>query len=187
MRVLRENKESVMAVLEAFVHDPLINWKLTRKDRATARLPEDQGKCLSICACARLFSKIPAVVLTQSTFIVPLATGGGEGGGNEKGEKQEAREAEMMDPRVSAMDLDATDEVTSRLDEGIVEAADQRQEARERHDGDVIALGGEEDGEDGEDGPNYQPEANQRAVQVITRVSNKLTGKLRVKRTALVS
>jgi len=28
MRVLRENKESVMAVLEAFVYDPLINWKL---------------------------------------------------------------------------------------------------------------------------------------------------------------
>ncbi|RKP13354.1 hypothetical protein BJ684DRAFT_10183 [Piptocephalis cylindrospora] len=106
MRVLRENKESVMAVLEAFVHDPLINWKLTRKDRATARLPEDQGV---------------------------------DGGGNEKGEKQEAREAEMMDPRVSAMDLDATDEESSRIDEG--------------------------------------PEANQRAVQVITRVSNKLTGR----------
>lgn len=28
MRVLRENKDSVMAVLEAFVHDPLINWRL---------------------------------------------------------------------------------------------------------------------------------------------------------------
>lgn len=28
MRVLRDNKESVMAVLEAFVHDPLINWRL---------------------------------------------------------------------------------------------------------------------------------------------------------------
>ncbi|KAF9437779.1 phosphatidylinositol kinase- protein kinase tor1 [Entomortierella beljakovae] len=28
MRVLRENKESVMAVLEAFVHDPLINWRI---------------------------------------------------------------------------------------------------------------------------------------------------------------
>lgn len=27
-RVLRENKESVLAVLEAFVHDPLINWRL---------------------------------------------------------------------------------------------------------------------------------------------------------------
>ncbi|KAJ3212943.1 phosphatidylinositol kinase- protein kinase tor1 [Entophlyctis luteolus] len=28
MRVLRNNKGSVMAVLEAFVHDPLINWRL---------------------------------------------------------------------------------------------------------------------------------------------------------------
>lgn len=28
MRVLRSNKDSVMAVLEAFVHDPLINWRL---------------------------------------------------------------------------------------------------------------------------------------------------------------
>ncbi|KAH8902209.1 phosphatidylinositol 3-kinase tor2 [Coniochaeta sp. PMI_546] len=29
MRVIRDNKESVMAVLEAFVHDPLLNWRLT--------------------------------------------------------------------------------------------------------------------------------------------------------------
>jgi FKBP12-rapamycin complex-associated protein len=28
MRVLRQNKDSVMAMLEAFVHDPLINWRL---------------------------------------------------------------------------------------------------------------------------------------------------------------
>ena len=28
MRVLRANKESLMAVLEAFVYDPLINWRL---------------------------------------------------------------------------------------------------------------------------------------------------------------
>ena len=27
MRVLRSNKESVTAMLEAFVHDPLINWR----------------------------------------------------------------------------------------------------------------------------------------------------------------
>ncbi|KAF4122215.1 serine/threonine-protein kinase mTOR [Geosmithia morbida] len=29
MRVLRENKESIMAVLEAFIHDPLLTWRLT--------------------------------------------------------------------------------------------------------------------------------------------------------------
>ncbi|KAI0105114.1 TOR kinase [Nemania sp. FL0031] len=31
MRVLRENKESVMAVLEAFIHDPLLTWRLTNR------------------------------------------------------------------------------------------------------------------------------------------------------------
>jgi len=28
MSVLRKNKDSLMAVLEAFVHDPLINWRI---------------------------------------------------------------------------------------------------------------------------------------------------------------
>lgn len=33
MRVLRDNKESIMAVLEAFVHDPLINWRLINSSK----------------------------------------------------------------------------------------------------------------------------------------------------------
>jgi FKBP12-rapamycin complex-associated protein len=28
MRVLRNNKDSLMAVLEAFIHDPIFSWKL---------------------------------------------------------------------------------------------------------------------------------------------------------------
>ncbi|KAI2189712.1 phosphatidylinositol kinase- protein kinase tor1 [Ophidiomyces ophidiicola] len=32
MRVLRENKESLMAVQEAFIHDPLINWRLGARE-----------------------------------------------------------------------------------------------------------------------------------------------------------
>jgi len=28
MRVMRDHKDSILAVLEAFVHDPLINWRL---------------------------------------------------------------------------------------------------------------------------------------------------------------
>ena len=32
MKVLRDNKESLMAVLEAFVYDPLINWRLMQTD-----------------------------------------------------------------------------------------------------------------------------------------------------------
>lgn len=33
MKVLRDNKESLMAVLEAFVYDPLISWRLMNQDR----------------------------------------------------------------------------------------------------------------------------------------------------------
>ena len=32
MRVIRSNKESIMAVLEAFIHDPLLNWRLGRRE-----------------------------------------------------------------------------------------------------------------------------------------------------------
>ena len=35
MKVLRSNKDSVMAMLEAFVHDPLINWRLLNTNDAT--------------------------------------------------------------------------------------------------------------------------------------------------------
>ncbi|KAF9525319.1 phosphatidylinositol 3-kinase [Crepidotus variabilis] len=40
MDVLRRNKESLMAVLEAFVYDPLINWRLMQTE-VEVRLPEE--------------------------------------------------------------------------------------------------------------------------------------------------
>lgn len=39
MQVLRANKESLMAVLEAFVYDPLINWRLMQAE-VDARRPD---------------------------------------------------------------------------------------------------------------------------------------------------
>ena len=52
MRVLRSNKDSVMAMLEAFVHDPLINWRLlnTTTDAVDAANPPtgDSSECLLI-------------------------------------------------------------------------------------------------------------------------------------------
>jgi phosphatidylinositol kinase/protein kinase (PI-3 family) len=41
MGVLRENKESLLAVLEAFVYDPLINWRLMQAE--DTRRPEGGG------------------------------------------------------------------------------------------------------------------------------------------------
>lgn len=32
MKVLRDNKDSLLAVLEAFVYDPLINWRLMQTE-----------------------------------------------------------------------------------------------------------------------------------------------------------
>ena len=40
MHVLRDNKESLMAVLEAFVYDPLINWRLMPQAEAETRRTE---------------------------------------------------------------------------------------------------------------------------------------------------
>lgn len=36
MEVLREHRDSVMAVLEAFVYDPLLNWRLMDSKRSSA-------------------------------------------------------------------------------------------------------------------------------------------------------
>eukprot|EP00736_Rhodelphis_marinus_P007859 Rmarinus@m.12108 len=46
MRVLRSNKDSVMAMLEAFVYDPLINWRLLGKTVSPNRL-DGTGRRLS--------------------------------------------------------------------------------------------------------------------------------------------
>lgn len=45
MRVLRENKESLMAVLEAFVYDPIINWRLLAENS-----PGLHQKCIFLLA-----------------------------------------------------------------------------------------------------------------------------------------
>ncbi|PGH13669.1 Atypical/PIKK/FRAP protein kinase [Helicocarpus griseus UAMH5409] len=47
MRVIRENKESLMAVLEAFIHDPLINWRLgARESPARPSFPTDRRQSI---------------------------------------------------------------------------------------------------------------------------------------------
>ena len=40
MRVLRDNKESVLALLEAFVHDPLISWRLVTDETTEQKAPD---------------------------------------------------------------------------------------------------------------------------------------------------
>lgn len=44
MRVLRENKESVMAVLEAFIYDPLINWRILNTQQQPPQAEQPQSR-----------------------------------------------------------------------------------------------------------------------------------------------
>lgn len=47
MRVIRDNKESVMAVLEAFIHDPLLNWRLgNREAREEPSFPSERRQSI---------------------------------------------------------------------------------------------------------------------------------------------
>lgn len=71
MRVLRSNKDSVMAMLEAFVHDPLINWRLLNTTTDTAvdsSTPTNESGKLSQYAAAVLLGTAghPTVVLGEN-------------------------------------------------------------------------------------------------------------------------
>lgn len=64
MRVLRDNKESIIAVLEAFVHDPLINWRLVQGGRQVERGARDgQGGRRPRADETNLFDGVSAMTL----------------------------------------------------------------------------------------------------------------------------
>lgn len=42
MKVLHRNKDSLMAVLEAFVYDPLLNWRLMENNHASSKCKRAQ-------------------------------------------------------------------------------------------------------------------------------------------------
>lgn len=55
MRVLRSNKDSVMAMLEAFVHDPLINWRLLNTtDAADPAFASEAAGKYGVVVCSML-------------------------------------------------------------------------------------------------------------------------------------
>ncbi|KAI9736363.1 MAG: phosphatidylinositol kinase- protein kinase tor1 [Cirrosporium novae-zelandiae] len=71
MRVLRENKESVMAVLEAFIHDPLLNWRLNSRESPArpnfhserrASIIEDVGELKRAQSPSSLRRRRPSVI-----------------------------------------------------------------------------------------------------------------------------
>ncbi|KAJ7823024.1 phosphatidylinositol 3-kinase [Mycena leptocephala] len=52
MGVLRDNKESLMAVLEAFIYDPLMNWRLTQASPEMRRTDSDPRRVTDLARVA---------------------------------------------------------------------------------------------------------------------------------------
>jgi FKBP12-rapamycin complex-associated protein len=59
MRVLRDNKESLMAVLEAFVYDPLVNWRLLHTVNPSPR----QGNLSDACKDTKIIFTLTTIGL----------------------------------------------------------------------------------------------------------------------------
>lgn len=71
MEVMRENKQSLMAVLEAFVHDPLLNWRLLSASPAESNLNQLEGEVSSSVSRSRRFipeSKSPLFTIHSITI-----------------------------------------------------------------------------------------------------------------------
>lgn len=75
MTVLRENKESLMAVLEAFVYDPLINWRLLTPAKVDGgqKLPNDNA---DLTKSKKDNDESVAATPSSMTATAPVGAGG---------------------------------------------------------------------------------------------------------------
>ncbi|KAF7543089.1 hypothetical protein G7Z17_g11028 [Cylindrodendrum hubeiense] len=148
MRVLRDNKESVMAVLEAFIHDPLLTWRLTnaasptgptfRSDRETALAgpgaprPRRQSILESDVAPSELLNAAEPIVLPASrararTNSSAAAQDGNLVNGTQEVESQNARAIEVLDrvaQKLTGRDFKSNEEldVINQVNKLIMEA-----------------------------------------------------------------
>lgn len=147
MRILRDNKESVMAVLEAFIHDPLLTWRLTntaspagpnfRTERDAALIGLNAG------GRARRASILdadiaPSELMANGNAVGPLATRprartnsgtepDGANGAAQDTETQNARAVEVLDrvvQKLNGRDFKENEEldVVNQVNKLIIEA-----------------------------------------------------------------
>lgn len=103
MRVIRDNKESLMAVLEAFIHDPLLNWRLGNREsppepsfhserRASiiGDIDTIQPSRAGSSYRARRMSNAPAAAFDAAGALDPSATGSGPSGENREVQNERA-------------------------------------------------------------------------------------------------
>ncbi|PGH33947.1 FKBP12-rapamycin complex-associated protein [[Emmonsia] crescens] len=128
MRVIRENKESLMAVLEAFIHDPLINWRLgARESPARPSFPTDRRQSI-----VDEINMDPPVQPSNFSRRRPSILEGGildaqQGVPNEAREVQNARALQVLSrvkEKLTGRDFKSTEElnVSDQVDKLLVQA-----------------------------------------------------------------
>ena len=165
LRVLRENADSLMAVLEAFVYDPLINWRLLAVDEdGEAELPEgaaseasvDIGKAMAEATSGASGFK-PKSVRSRSSRNRVSSKGGGPDAKPKRRKKPRA-------PRTDDAAASASPKKAPRPVEDVAESVTPESTPVGTA---KPAVAAEEDG---------NGDVNARAVEVMARVRAKLGG-----------
>lgn len=193
MRVLRENKESVMAVLEAFVHDPLINWRLLTTSAASppdgATLSTSQTTAAAAAAAAGAPTTTAATAAAMATTttttmttlaapLYPLSTGSATIGDHSSRHEQSllgahvaaAGGGEAAAAIAAAAGNSMEDTAGMAGEKGGASSNRTGMRKAQKNENDLLHLE--------EELQLNKPEIlNARAVTVIHRVNNKLTGR----------
>lgn len=160
MRVIRDNRDSVMAMLEAFVYDPLISWRLLTKPEVAGGQGGTAGAVENLRDKISMSPRVgggldegeDGALTIKRTDLAGTGDGskvGGVGGGGAPGASG-AEESER--PISMAMTLS----VAASMIEG-----------KRRHNSDLSHN----------DEPATEENLNARALEVITRIQAKLTGR----------
>ena len=181
MRVLRDNRDSVMAMLEAFVYDPLISWRLLNKGDepgAATTLPDDP----TAASKEGLSSTSKNNKNINSDSGVDGGDGGGDGvdrgrGGGDGASTPTGSEMQSIQSSMPAHSMQAAEKLTSTLMD-VLHAGDAST-GRDGPTGTIphaVRRGNSASLETPEEEPLQEANLNARALEVINRIQAKLTG-----------
>lgn len=173
MRLIRDNKESLMAVLEAFVHDPLVHWKLDiRKSGppgATTFPSERRGSLIPL--------PNPVAAVAAANPLHPTAAESLSG----RPRKARTSISQIARPSLHANGIHGNGNGVNGVSNGnasvtainnaVAAALVAEQDLAQDKGGPAPAVRGDND-------PEFTSEVkNTRALQVMARIKEKLTGR----------
>lgn len=154
MRVLRNNKDSLMAVLEAFVYDPLLNWRLIETGAKVKKAKKEQQAVVGAATAAAAVAA-PGAVAAVAVAAVAVAA--------------------PAPPSAAGPDSSHSTASNSAATESVAGAAGGEQAAAKEA---VVPAANSVSNNVDLDLLDHQPEAlNRKALDIIQRVRDKLTGR----------